>query len=318
MRGTTPSSQPDARGTSQVTHRTSGEPCGGPDACDRHAWIARRRRGIARSAAARPRPSTRTASSRRRCGSTARQVTGPTSDDATAAPDATRKPSATPSPKPRGSPRRRRRSSGPAATRAPTYASCRPGCGRSPGSSTGRPGRTTTSTATAVKGFQGKRGLPRTGEDGHRDLAAAAEDDARARQVGAVRVRRAARREAGPALHDGPRAVHQQDEPHAALDDRRHGRCRRWTCGSARSTRRPARVCSASTSSRATTCRRSTTRPCRTRCSSAAARPCTTPRTSRPAATTAPRTAASTSGTRGRSLSLFAQVRNGDKVVVYW
>ena len=43
---------------------------------------------------------------------------------------------------------------------------------------------------------------------------------------------------------------------------------------------------------RATTSRSSTARRCRTRCSSPAARPCTTPRTSRPAATTAPRTAA--------------------------
>ncbi len=91
-------------------------------------------------------------------------------------------------------------------------------------------------------------------------------------------VRRAARRAARPALYDGPSAVRQQDEPHPALDDRREdgllgdGRAVRLADHANREG-----VFSVYFESRST-CRRSTTRPCRTRCSSAAARRSTTPR----------------------------------------
>ena len=64
-------------------------------------------------------------------------------------------------------------------------------------------------TENAVRGFQGKRGLPRTGEV----------DSVTWQRL--LKMTHAPGRGPGPALYDGPGAVHQQDEPHPALDDRR-------------------------------------------------------------------------------------------------
>ena len=146
----------------------------------------------------------------------------------------------------------------------------------------------------------------------------AARDDHRAHPATSCTTARQRARRARRALPDRPGALHRQDQPDAALGGRRQGAADRSTCGSGRRTPRPARASSTSTSRAATTCRSSTARRCRTRCSSPAARRCTTRRTSRRAATPAPRTAASTSATTTAVARLYDQVQVGDKVVVYW